>query len=129
MRPLVLLAVALFAFPAFAKHGDKPKHAEKHQKHAEKHDWPAAHGVPPGHLPPAGSCRIWYPGVPPGHQPPPTSCAVAYREAPRGAWVIDARTHAGTHVRAYVPRPDRPDGHAYTLVFDLGGAFVRVEWD
>jgi hypothetical protein len=127
MRPLLLLAVALASFPAFAKHGH-PKHADKHDKH-DKHDWPHAHGVPPGHLPPAGSCRVWIPGVPPGHQAPPTSCAVAYREAPRGAWVLDARDHEPTHVRAYVPRPDGADARAYTLVFDLGGAFLRVEWD
>ena len=31
-------------------------------------------GVPKGHYPPPGSCRIWYPNRPPGHQPPPTSC-------------------------------------------------------
>lgn len=31
-------------------------------------------GVPRGHYPPPGSCRIWYPNRPPGHQPPPTSC-------------------------------------------------------
>lgn len=31
-------------------------------------------GVPKGHYPPPGECRIWYPNRPPGHQPPPTSC-------------------------------------------------------
>jgi hypothetical protein len=30
--------------------------------------------IPPGHLPPPGECRTWYPGVPPGHQPPPHRC-------------------------------------------------------
>ena|SRR3712207_5757393 len=44
--------------------------------------------VPPGHLPPPGQCRIWFPGRPPGHQPPPTSCATAMKNAPLGAWVI-----------------------------------------
>lgn len=47
-------------------------------------------GVPPGHLPPAGMCRVWYDGRPPGHQPPPTDCrnaeAVASRD--RDARVI-----------------------------------------
>jgi hypothetical protein len=41
--------------------------------------------VPPGHLPPAGLCRVWYDGVPPGHQPPPSSCAEAERMAARSA--------------------------------------------
>jgi len=31
-------------------------------------------GVPRGHYPPPGSCRVWYPNRPPGQQPPPTSC-------------------------------------------------------
>ena len=31
-------------------------------------------GVPRGHYPPPGECRIWYPNRPPGHQPPPTDC-------------------------------------------------------
>ena len=35
--------------------------------------------VPPGHMPPAGQCRVWYDGVPPGHQPAPSSCAEAER--------------------------------------------------
>ncbi len=27
--------------------------------------------IPPGHLPPPGEFRLWYPDRPPGHQPPP----------------------------------------------------------
>lgn len=30
--------------------------------------------VPPGHRPPPGSCRAWFPGLPPGQQPPPGPC-------------------------------------------------------
>jgi len=26
--------------------------------------------IPPGHMPPPGKCRIWYPNRPPGQQPP-----------------------------------------------------------
>ncbi|WP_149537586.1 hypothetical protein [Siccirubricoccus phaeus] len=33
--------------------------------------WHAAPPIPPGHLPPPGEARAWYPGLPPGHQPPP----------------------------------------------------------
>jgi hypothetical protein len=49
----------------------------------------APHGIPPGHLPPPGTCRVWHPGVPPGHQPPPTSCAVAFRQAAPGTRVVE----------------------------------------
>ncbi|WP_046246740.1 hypothetical protein [Hymenobacter terrenus] len=31
-------------------------------------------GVPRGHYPPPGECRIWYPNRPAGQQPSPTSC-------------------------------------------------------
>ncbi len=44
--------------------------------------------IPPGHMPPPGSCRTWYPGEPPGHQPPPGDCAELEHTTPRGAWLL-----------------------------------------
>ncbi len=44
--------------------------------------------IPPGHMPPPGKCRIWYPGRPPGHQPPPGDCMELRRHVPPGAWLI-----------------------------------------
>jgi hypothetical protein len=41
--------------------------------------------IPPGHYPPLGECRIWFPDRPPGHQPPPGDCS----HVPPGAWVIE----------------------------------------
>jgi hypothetical protein len=35
--------------------------------------------VPPGHMPPPGYCRLWYPGTPPGHQPRPRPCEELFR--------------------------------------------------
>ncbi len=32
--------------------------------------------IPAGHLPPPGSCRLWYSDRPAGHQPPPGDCGV-----------------------------------------------------
>lgn len=50
---------------------------------------PQSQGIPPGHLPPPGQCRVWYDGRPPGQQPAPTSCRDAERTAARhGARVI-----------------------------------------
>src|SRR5688500_11218832 len=40
-------------------------------------------GIPPGHLPPPGQCRVWRDGVPPGQQPSPTNCDQAERMASR----------------------------------------------
>ena len=45
-------------------------------------------GIPPGHLPPPGECRIWYPDRPPGHQPPPGPCRVLKHKVPPGAYLI-----------------------------------------
>ena len=44
--------------------------------------------IPPGHMPPPGHCRIWYPGEPPGHQPPSGKCSELEPAAPSGAWVL-----------------------------------------
>ena len=40
-------------------------------------------GIPPGQMPSAGQCRVWFDGVPPGRQPAPTSCDQAERIASR----------------------------------------------
>lgn len=45
-------------------------------------------GIPPGHLPPPGSCRIWVPGTPPGHQSPPGDCGELRERVPAGAWLL-----------------------------------------
>src|SRR5690348_10092899 len=47
-------------------------------------------GVPPGHLPNPGECRVWIPGVPPGRQPRPKSrdCAGIEAVAPPGSWIL-----------------------------------------
>ena len=57
-------------------------------------------GIPPGHLPPAGMCRVWYDGVPPGRQPRPVECRDAERVASRSR---DARVIYGSN-------RDRNDG-------------------
>ena len=40
-------------------------------------------GVPPGQMPPAGMCRVWYDNLPPGRQPRATDCDQAERLASR----------------------------------------------
>ena len=70
------LSIALAGLVAFAA----PLGAQGHGRNTN--------GVPPGHRPPAGMCRIWVDGVPPGQQPAPTDCASAVRNRPSNGRVI-----------------------------------------
>ena len=65
---LVLILIGLGAAPAFAQGRGNSNRQQ---------------GVPNGHLPPPGLCRVWYDGVPPGQQPPPVNCNEAERIASR----------------------------------------------
>src|SRR5213076_825346 len=73
-------------------------------------------GVPPGHLPKPGQCRIWIPGVPPGHQPRPKSrvCAGIEAVAPPGSWII------------YRPTADRRLVHVREVDRARAGVVVRI---
>jgi hypothetical protein len=44
--------------------------------------------IPPGHLPPAGECKVWSPGLAPGRQGPPVPCDCSL--APPGTCLIDS---------------------------------------
>lgn len=67
---LALILVGLSVGPAFAQGNGRNKNK-------------AVKAVPPGQMPPAGLCRVWYEGVPPGRQPAPTNCNEAERIASR----------------------------------------------
>jgi hypothetical protein len=84
-------------------------------------------GIPPGHLPPAGLCRVWYDGVPPGRQPRATDCRTASQVASRdrnarviygdsGGWGADPRAvprgSRSPNVYSY-PGTDRRDPYSY----------------
>ncbi len=74
-------------------------------------------GVPPGHLPNPGECRIWIPGTPPGHQPKPKSrsCGGIAALAPAGSWVI------------YRPGDDRKVVHVRMVDQQRAGVVVRIQ--
>ena len=44
--------------------------------------------IPPGHRPPPGECRIWFPDRPPGQQSPPESCRGLKHKVPPGAYLV-----------------------------------------
>lgn len=82
--------------------------------------------IPPGHYPPPGECRLWYPDRPPGHQPPPGQC----HPVPPGAWVIRHPYDHPGHVHVTVYEPQRP--HVVLVVGEFAmasGAFIRVVFD
>lgn len=50
---------------------------------------PALHvDIPPGHMPPPGECRIWFPDRPPGQQPAPGNCHELQYQVPPGAILV-----------------------------------------
>jgi hypothetical protein len=65
-------------------------------------------GIPPGHLPPPGQCRIWVPGRPPGQQRRPGPCARLEREVPLGAWLVYRPDRDRRRVRVTVYDDRRP---------------------
>ena len=95
-----------------------------------------AQGIPPGHVPPPGQCRVWYDGQPPGRQPAATSCAAAQRVAARtGGRVIyggdehrDARGRDGDGRRGDCIDMNR-DGRCDTISTDRpAGALPEMMW-
>jgi hypothetical protein len=70
--------------------------------------------VPPGHIPPAGTCRVWFPGQPPGRQPKAGACASVERTAPAGSWIL------------YRPTADRRVVHVREVDARRAGIVVNV---
>jgi hypothetical protein len=81
-------------------------------------------GVPPGHRPPAGMCRIWINNVPPGHQPAPTDCETAVRNQPANSQIIwgDNTTPRGRNVNDNDRRDDRDRNDRPAPDDNTGGA-------
>src|SRR5258706_8322905 len=73
-------------------------------------------GVPPGHLPNPGECRVWIPGTPPGRQPGPKSrpCPGIATVAPAGSWII------------YRPTDDKKVVHIREVDSRRAGTVVRI---
>ncbi len=76
MRRTLTVLLALALLPTAAT-------VEAQGRGRDRRDVARAQGIPPGQMPPADRCRVWYDGVPPGRQPGATSCAQAERIAAR----------------------------------------------
>jgi hypothetical protein len=80
--------------------------------------------IPPGHYPPPGECRIWYPDRPAGHQPPPFRCG---DRVPGGAWLIENPGHGSNHVRVTAYDPAAPGRILEVGEYDIGsGGLIRI---
>ena len=75
--------------------------------------------VPPGHLPRAGQCRVWFPGRPPGQQPRAGSCNGIERIAPAGSWILYRPTNDRRVVHARVIDPKRDGVILVVRVYDV----------
>lgn len=84
-------------------------------------------GIPPGHLPPPGKCRLWFPGRPPGHQQPSGDCGRLEREAPAGVWVLYRPPHSKV-VHSRVIDPQRVGVVIVVRVYDAAqGTYLKQE--
>lgn len=88
MRSARLLHPLLALFTAAACSSFRPAPSEPSPAVRRGPSTAASLGIPPGHLPPPGLCRVWMPGEPPGHQPRARSCAHIEQTAPAGSWIV-----------------------------------------
>ena len=85
-------------------------------------------GIPPGHLPPPGECRVWIPGTPPGRQTPPRSCDGIMAVAPAGSWVLYRPGRSRKEVGVRHIHSDRAGVVVQVRIFQADtGEFLREE--
>jgi hypothetical protein len=83
-------------------------------------------GIPPGHLPRPGRCRLWLPNTPPGHQPASRPCNGIDVRAPVGSMIVYRPDE--TIVRVHYVDAQHPGVVIGIRVFDAAtGAFLRAE--
>lgn len=65
------------------RRGNDRRDDRRDYRGGDRRDERGGRGIPPGHIPPAGQCRVWFDDRPPGHQPRATSCRQARADAHR----------------------------------------------
>ena len=89
----------------------------------------AAIGIPPGHFPPPGQCRVWIPGRPPGHQPPPGPCSVLAGEVPPGAWLVSRPSKNKRNIKVSFYHERRPGIVVAVGIYDVATGKLVQESD
>lgn len=77
-------AIVLLAAPAIAGAQGKGRDDDRSKAKSGGNKSTAlakSQGIPPGHLPPPGQCRVWVEDTPPGQQAAPTDCRTAMEQA------------------------------------------------
>lgn len=87
-------------------------------------------GIPPGHLPPPGQCKVWMPGEPPGQQKKKFKagdCSYVRTQVPPGGWLVYRPTEDKKEVRVSVYGSGRSEVVSIRF-FDLAtGTLLREE--
>jgi hypothetical protein len=85
-------------------------------------------GIPPGHLPPPGQCRVWIPGDPPGHQAPSGSCSELASQVPLNGWLVYRPSKSKKEVKVSVYDQKKPGVIVVIRVYDSkSGDLLREE--
>lgn len=127
---LSVTASALFAFPMFAQSqgraiarssdSEPPLASAALGRSIPDARFRGTPNIPPGHLPPAGKCRVWMDGMAPGRQQRATDCATAERRRPYDARVIyGVRTRFPSYARVGDCRVEENSGRRGSSRFEL----------
>lgn len=101
VQVILAMALALFVGPTACSQNASPMVAGSGN---EGTSTAARFGVPPGHLPPVGQCRVWMPGEPPGQQKkkyPVGRCSTLRQSIPAGGWLIYRPTTSKREIRVW----------------------------
>jgi len=126
MRSATLLVACLVTLGATACSSIRPSPRPEPEPRTRSRSTAATLGVPPGHLPAPGLCRVWVPGKPPGHQARQRECAGIERSAGAGSWILYRPTRDKKVVHVRVVDQRRPGVVVRLRVYDASrGTLIR----
>lgn len=83
-------------------------------------------GIPRGHLPPPGECRVWHPGVEAGQQFAPGKCEDVSHDLGPGDWLLYRPSQHEEIVEVTVYHPRTPGARIAVWVYEFAtGRYLR----